>query len=267
RGFGFGAAVGERLALLLEGDAFLQRRQGFFVGTGALCRGIGGFRVRFRPRRERELHLFLALGALLRGMLRRRLGGGGLERLARQRLLGSDARLQRRRGTRLGLGAFRGALLVLLLHQESFVQLARRLGFGFLPLLRQARRFRVGLGARLRAAAQVGVERRALARRIARPLLGFRRAARFALLRLFGRDARLQLARGRAFGGGELLGGGTPALLRIDARQGRGFRLGLGLLALAGEARRVRFGAHALFRREPRGRLGFLAFLRVAQGQ
>src|SRR5688572_20398476 len=258
-GLGFGTPTGLRFALLRRGQAFLQHGERLRIGAHACRRRLRRGRVRSGARREGELHLVFALGALLRRLRRRGFGRRRVERLARQGLLGGDARLQGGRGARLGLGSLGRQQLVFSLGIESRLMLTNGFLFRLFALARHAQRLGVGFRARLRAAPQLGVERRALARRIARARLGFGRAARFALARLLRGDAILQRRGRRGLAGGERLRRRAAALLGFDTRLRRRFRRGLRLLALARKARGVGFGAHALFRRAARRVFGLLA--------
>ena len=87
-----------------------------------------------------------------------------------------------------------------------------------------------GLGTRLRAAAQVGVQRGAFARRFNGTLLGLCRTLRLGPKGVLGRDACLQFRRGGRLGGRELLGGAPPALLGGEACSELSGRAGLRLL-------------------------------------
>ena len=69
----------------------------------------------------------------------------------------------------------------------------------------------------MRAAPQIGVERRALAGCFCRALLGLRAVLGFGLQGPFGRDAGLQLRRCRRFRRGQLFGGGAAPLFGRDA--------------------------------------------------
>src|SRR5437899_9715375 len=154
-----GASGGACLGSALGGGARLERGRGLTLRARSLVGLAGCGLVGLLARGQRQAQLFLVLRALaskLRGPLLR---SGGLRRLAGERLLGGDARLQDGGGARLGLGALARRRFAAPLGLEPPVQLGRSFGFRLFALARGAQRLRVGFAARLGATAQLGVER------------------------------------------------------------------------------------------------------------
>ena len=253
------ALLGQRRRALLRRDAGVRLFERAHFGCLALLRHFAGRRLGIgaRLRAPRGMRILgLALAHRGHGVA---LGGdpflGGDARL----LLGIGARTRELRGIGFEAPALVGELPGALLGIAPRLLLLEMRALDVAALLCQAPRFGLRRGARLGLALELVFSRRALSRRVERPLLGLQTLARRAPRQLFGRRA-LAHRRGRLdLGLGSLarvlrglflllaaaLGQRRGLLLRFLARFRLGGRLRFGALALGDHARRLRLGLGA----------------------